>query len=99
MKLNILLFMVITGFLCACNDETVSRSRYRCPGNLWIEVTFSGGKRVEIDSEGQKVVLKRIESSSGAKYESDEGHVFWAMGKDAEFSEKPGGAPISCQRR
>ena len=95
-----LLIMSVAGMLAAGSDEQVSStSHYVCPGNLAIDVTFRGGKQVEIDLDGEVITLPRVKSESGAKYESDDGQIFWSMGKDAQFSEKPGVAPISCQRR
>jgi membrane-bound inhibitor of C-type lysozyme len=85
-------------FLAACEQETVSSSRYICAGNKWIETTFKDGKSVEIETEGEVIVLPRVESASGAKYELDD-MMFWSKGRDAQFTEKPGMQPISCQRR
>ncbi len=96
-------FLLILVLVCvgACDDGHVasSKSRYSCPGNLWLDVTFSGGKTVKINMEGKVFTLHRVQSSSGTRYESDDGQLFWSMGKDAHFSERPGSTPISCQRR
>lgn len=100
MRVNLLACFALIGFLVACdNGDAVSKSRYSCPGNLWIEATFSGGKQVEIDIEGRKIILPRVESASGVRYETEDGQFFWSKGKDAQFVEKQGAAPISCQRR
>lgn len=98
--MGLFLVLYLSLLLAACGEsDATSHSRYICPGNLWIDVTFRGGKEVEVNMEGHRVVLPRIKSTSGSKYESHDGQLFWAMGKDAQFSEKPGSAPINCQRR
>lgn len=92
---SILLFLV-AGFLSACNQDVVTKATYACAGNMLLETTFTNGKTLEIQTEGEILLLTRAESASGAKYEA-EGLEFWSKGKDATFKSKAG--TTNCQRR
>lgn len=84
--------------LSACKEEVASHAVYLCPSGLAIDAVFTGGKSVEISVGESSIVLPRVESASGAKYEG-EGIVFWSKGRDALYTPVAGGEPITCRRR
>jgi uncharacterized protein len=96
------------GYADARGDDdagiSVGPLAYRCEGlDALVSAVFINGRTalVSLQWRERAMVLPRVPSGSGAKYESDlwddARSLFWTQGDDAIFM-PPGGAELSCKR-
>lgn len=85
--------------LGGCFQDPVSHAWYICEDKQVLIVAFTGGKQVSVEIAGRKYIIPRIESTSGAKYESPEtGTIFWSKGMDVNFVESKDAPVLKCER-
>lgn len=96
---NIFFSVMAVLALGACNQEAVSHATYQCETGQIVNATFTDGKHVSVEMAGKNYSIPRVQSASGAKYESPEtGTVFWSKGMDINFVEFKDGPVLKCQR-